>query len=251
MRTLSREILIDQFDVVDVVGPSHKAAQSPRLTEERIELPKLLLLPLIERMVMALRALNLQPQENLRYRRRCLHPVLLVDLHRQEVRRTVEVLRTGLGRACRGDQLMDHRVVRLVARKTVSQVLLHPLATRQRSLFHSPVATDQDIGPYGRPMVRVLLGVLIVLQEPSQQIQFAIQRLVLHEHRHLFETRYAPYHIQIDPTAPLQIVFEGRRTHPCIGPTGLDRLIDLFSLNRNRRLAIGLRSLVLRKRPNS
>ena len=130
VRTLTPEILINQLDKVDVVGSPHIATQGSGLTEKGIELPKLLLLPLIERMVVALRALDLQSQENFRDRRRRLHPLLLVDLHGQEVGSAVKVLRARLGRPRRSHQLTHHRVIRLVRRKAVPQVLLHPLATR-------------------------------------------------------------------------------------------------------------------------
>ena len=58
--------------MINVVGSVDEPAQRAGLSEERVELPELLLLPLIERMIVTLCALNLLAEE--RSATRCSSP---------------------------------------------------------------------------------------------------------------------------------------------------------------------------------
>ncbi len=60
------------------------------MAEEGVEFPELLLLPVVERMVVALGALHLQAEEHASGRRSRLGPVLRVHFVNQKVDRAVE-----------------------------------------------------------------------------------------------------------------------------------------------------------------
>ena len=87
--------------MIDVTRSVDKTTKRSCLTKERIELPELLLLPLIERMVVALRALNLQPQKDAAGAAGREHPFFVIDLVDQKVHRAVEVRLARLGRTLR------------------------------------------------------------------------------------------------------------------------------------------------------
>ena len=61
---LAGPILINEFDCLNVTGPL-ELPQRPHLTEEGVELPKLVLLSLVKGMVVALRALHLEAEKHL------------------------------------------------------------------------------------------------------------------------------------------------------------------------------------------
>ena len=101
--------------MIDVIGPVHKAAQGSGLAEERIELPKHLLLPLVKRVIVTLRALHLLAEEDsgrATGRQDAFFRVNFVD---QEIDSTVEILGSRFGGTSGGHQFVDQSVVRLVA----------------------------------------------------------------------------------------------------------------------------------------
>src|SRR5262249_48474871 len=73
---LAGEVLIYELHRFNIAAALLELAEGPRLPEEGVELPELLLLPFVERMVVALRALHLQAQEYLRGHRRRLSGAL-------------------------------------------------------------------------------------------------------------------------------------------------------------------------------
>ena len=149
--TLAAEIHIDQF----AGGSVHlgtPAATSANLTEEGVHLPVLLLLPFIERVVVALCALDLQAQKYFGNRRGRLRSVFVVDLIDQEVSRTVK--RLGIRRhvtRC-GYQFGNHAIVWFVSGERITQVLLHAGAIDHGVVVIAAGATDQQIGPDRGPV---------------------------------------------------------------------------------------------------
>jgi hypothetical protein len=85
--------LIYQFRSLDLATPFDESAQGSRLAEEGVHLPKLLLLPIIERVVVTLRALNLQSQENASGGGRRQRSVFVIHFHDQKVHGAVEIFR--------------------------------------------------------------------------------------------------------------------------------------------------------------
>ena len=72
---LAGKVFVDQFGVIDISRAADESAQRSGLPKERIELPELLLLPIVEWMIVALSALHLQAQKDsgcLCRRLRCL-----------------------------------------------------------------------------------------------------------------------------------------------------------------------------------
>src|SRR6187401_1655682 len=111
------------------------------LAEEGVHLPEFLLLPFVERMVVALGALHLEAEEDFGGHRRGLSGVF-VELHHEVVRRAIEIGLAGSGAAGGGDQLIGHRVVGLFAGERIPQVLLHALAIDERAALQTAVAAD-------------------------------------------------------------------------------------------------------------
>ena len=147
--TFASKILVYDLDMVYIaVGrTSNVSSKCPRLSKERIELPKFLLLPLIEWMVVTLCALHLQTKKNAGHCCRRLSCILFIDLHRQEIRRTIKTLCTRFGRACRGNKLHHHFVIRFVEGKAVPKIFLHARTIGQASILHTAIATDKDVCP--------------------------------------------------------------------------------------------------------
>ena len=106
---LAREILIDELDGRHVAA-FFEAPQGPRLAEKGVHLPELVLLPVVERMVVALRALDLQAQENLRGLGRGLDGVLL-QAAGQEIDESVKIFFARLADASGRNQLENQPVV--------------------------------------------------------------------------------------------------------------------------------------------
>ena len=106
---LAGPILVDQLDRLNLAGLL-EMPQRLRLSEEGVELPELILLPLVERVVVALRALHLKPEEDLR----CLGgglDAVLVKFAREEIGGAVEPLLTRLVDTGGGDEIGDEPIV--------------------------------------------------------------------------------------------------------------------------------------------
>ena len=87
------ERLVYQLHMRHISCAGLVATKCPSLTEESIHLPKLLLLPFIERVVVALCALHLKSQEN----SRCFCSGLssfFLQFHRHEIYRPIEACRS-------------------------------------------------------------------------------------------------------------------------------------------------------------
>ena len=170
------EILVDELDVFDIAAAGRRR-DALRLPEEGVHLPELLLLPFVERMVVALRALHLQAEEDLRGHRRGLRGVFL-QLADQEVRRAVEIfLRPASVLPGGRDQLIDHLVVGLFAGERIAQILLHALAADQRAPLQAAVAADQDVRPDRRPIAGIVFGVRVVVQDLVDELGLLVRSL--------------------------------------------------------------------------
>ena len=86
--------------------------------EDTVELPKLILLPIVEGMIVALRALHLNAQKQSRDNGGRWH-CLVIEMRQQEIRGSVFI-----GRPFRGDEVGHYFVPRTVLNETVSQKLL-------------------------------------------------------------------------------------------------------------------------------
>ncbi len=167
---LAGEILIDQLDRLDLAA-FFESPQGPRLAEERVHLPELVLLPVVERMVVALRALHLQAQEDLRGLGRGLHAVFL-QVAGQEIDEPVEPVLARLADALGRDQLVDQFVVGHVALNALAQRLLQALAIDQRTALGAAAAANQQVGPQRGPIAGVLFDILVA-QQTADQARFA------------------------------------------------------------------------------
>ena len=112
--------VLDQLGMIDVSSSINKSAERTCLPEEGIELPKHLLLPLVEWMIVALSTLNLLAEKNSRGAARCQNRFFFVDLIHQEIHRAIEVFSTWFGGASCSDQLADDGVVGLIAGKRIA-----------------------------------------------------------------------------------------------------------------------------------
>ncbi len=109
--------LTSRADAIAVASPDRAG---PRVWRKKaLKLPELLLLPIVERMVVALRALHLQAEEDLGRLGRGLGGVLLELVH-QEVDGAVEVLLARRVVPVAVTSSNDHLVVRLVAGERVA-----------------------------------------------------------------------------------------------------------------------------------
>src|SRR5690606_9442114 len=115
------------------------------------ELPELVLLVLVERMIVALRAAHGDAEENLGGLGGRLQAIL-VHFVGQEVRRAVEVRITGLATAGRRDQLLGELVVLLVLLKRATQVLLHATTHGERVVVNTTRTANQRVGPQRGPV---------------------------------------------------------------------------------------------------
>ena len=169
---LAREIRVDQFRIGHTPGPFLIVPLGPRLTKERVHFPELALLPIVERVVVALRTLHLETQKDLGCHGRGLRRFIVIDFHDQKVHRTVESLHTGCGGSGGGHQFVHQAVIRLVASHGLAEVIAHAVAARQTVRFRAAAATDQHVGPHCRPIPHVLVGILFTLQQFLDQFAF-------------------------------------------------------------------------------
>ena len=223
---LTGEVLIDQLGVIDVHLVSVEPTQPAGLAEERIELPERLLLPLVERVVVTLGALDLLPQKDPGRAAGRQRRVLVVDLADQKVHRTVEPVGPRLGGPGGGDQLMDQFVVRFVPGHRVPEVFQHAVAVGQVASVAPAGTTDQQVRPIRRPVLGVFGGVpRIVQQRLDQPLAFVIRAVDL-ERGQFLDSRDASDQVEVHPAAPHRIVDLVGRFDLVIVPGLFDRGVD-------------------------
>ncbi len=153
-------------------------------------------------MVMTLSALNLQTQECLGDGRGCKYRILFIDLHCQEVRRTVEVFHTGLRRTRCRYKLVHHIVVGTISCKTIAKILLHPFTIRKRPIFQTAISSNKNVRPNSRPIRCILFGIAVIFKKPVHQLVLAIWGLVFAKLLQLVIRRNSADNVQENSTTP-------------------------------------------------
>ena len=224
------EILVDELDPLHVVGPA-TLPQGSCLPEERVEFPELVLLALVERMVVALRALHLKPEKNLCGLGGRLHTVLdahLLHLATQEVGRPVEPVE--LSAVCvhtgRRNQFLHEAVVGHVFGEGPAEVLphaspIHPIVGH--------VAANQHRGPDVGPVPRVLIDV-IVAQQPRDEFRLLGRRGVGEKRPQFIDAGNAADEVKVHSAAPLPIGRGRRRQEARLIPALGHLLVDVLDL---------------------
>ena len=205
---LAREVLVFQPHHGDV--SALERAQGFRLAEERVEFPERVLLHVVERVIVALSALNLHTQEDARHFGRGRHGVL-VQVVQQKVDRPVVVRFARLVGSPGADELIDHLVVRLVVQEALPQVLLHPLAIDQRPAIIPPGATDEQDGPDGGPVVGVLFDILVGFQQLVDELGLFVRGSVIDKRQGFLGRGNSAQYVQKDAADPLPVGRLGRR----------------------------------------
>ena len=199
--------------------------QRLRLSEEGVELPELILLPLVERVVVALRALHLEPEEDLRGLGGGLDAVL-VEFAREEIGSAVEPLLPRLVDAGGGDEIGDEPIVGDILGERTAQPLPHATPV-DVVVFHAP--TDE----HGRPDISPIAGILVngvIAEKPADEVGPLDRGTVGHEVFELPDRRDPADDIEMDPAAPFLIGRRFRRLELGVGPAGRHLLIDELHL---------------------
>ena len=221
------EVLVDQIDRLEIAATAQR--HGPRLPEEGVHLPELVLLPLIERVIVALRALDLQAEKHLGRLGRGLHAVF-VEAAGQKIHEPVEVLFARLADALGLDQLLHQPVVGHVALQGPAERLLQALAVHQRPWVGAAGAADENIGPQRGPIAGVLLDVLVAQQSGDEPLLAVVGRFVQVAFQ-LRDRGHAAQHVEVSAAAPLFVGGRGRGFEP----VGLPMVADVPVDQRNLR----------------
>ena len=172
---------------------------------------------------MALRALHVQAEENLRGLGGRLHAPLF-QFAAEEVGGAVEVLDAFLVgvRAFRRDELLHEAVVGSVLLEFAAQPLPHA-GPAYRFIFG--VAADEDCRPDVGPVPRILVCV-VVAEEPRYEIRLLGRRSVVEELLQFLDGRDAADRVEKDATAPFAIGGILRGLELRVGPSGRHLLVD-------------------------
>ena len=214
----SREIARNEFRVIVDLPPACRVEfamiDPSRLSQKAVDLPELVLFPLIERMVVALGALHLDAHEQARRLGGRLDGFVVVDhLGQQVIHRAVLV-----GAPFRGHQVVHNFVPRAVLGECLAEEPLHGGAIDEADLL----AADRQVRPEGRPVADVSGAVEQLIDEsgPLGRVFVPVKAF------DLVPGRDMSHEIQMDATKPLFVVRLGRGLQLVVDPTLADLLID-------------------------
>ena len=194
-------------------------------------------------MIVALRALHLDAQEDLRGLGRGLHGVVL-EAAGHEIDEAVEVLIARLVDTGRGDQLVDHAVIRNVApgtrgAGTVANPRGLPASGARCRRYDRSRYWSTAWSNCGRTLRRTLRPA------GARRVALALVGRLVEEPFQFVDRRNAAQDVQIDPAAPFAVGRWRRGGELSPLPMRFDVLVDQRDLRR-RAIACGSRGLVRR-----
>jgi hypothetical protein len=217
----SRKIPFDNFRIV-VNHPASLLVKPAMinfrcLSEETVELPELILFPVVEWMVMALSTLNLHPHEQPgRLGRHLGAVVLILHLSQQEIRRTVFFVMTF------GRHEIRHNVLPgAVFAECLTEELLHPFATDATRGLLSNTKIGPDRGP--------VPSVTRIVEQSFDQFGSLGFVFVRQKFFNVFHGGNVTDNVEIHPAHPLGVIGHRGRLNLVVFPGLANLRIDLLN----------------------